>query len=102
MSGSANDQATSVLEQYTIGRIPISPAGRARPCWSSPTGWTRSEAILSAIFALTTRVYDDVGRRVASLGRWTVILQEGGYVVSRLGENVSHWLRGFEAWGGER
>jgi acetoin utilization deacetylase AcuC-like enzyme len=53
-------------------------------------------------FALTTQVYDEVGRRVALLGRRTVILQEGGYVIPRLGENVSTWLRGFEVGGGKR
>jgi hypothetical protein len=33
---------------------------------------------------------------VVSLGRRTVILQEGGYHVGQLGENVRQWLRGFE------
>jgi acetoin utilization deacetylase AcuC-like enzyme len=36
-----------------------------------------------------------MGRRVAELGRATVILQEGGYHVGDLGANVVAWLRGF-------
>ncbi|HEX9124615.1 MAG TPA: histone deacetylase family protein [Actinomycetota bacterium] len=46
--------------------------------------------------ALTTPVYHEVGRRTAALGRRTVVLQEGGYFVPHLGENVRQWLRGFE------
>lgn len=45
-------------------------------------------------FALTTPVYHEVGRRVAASGRPLVILQEGGYHVPALGENVRQWLRG--------
>ena len=47
-------------------------------------------------FALTTEVYHEVGRRVASLGRRLVILQEGGYHRPSLGENARAWLRGAE------
>jgi len=46
--------------------------------------------------ALTTPVYHEVGRRVAALGRTTVVLQEGGYFLPQLGENVRTWLRGLE------
>ena len=44
--------------------------------------------------ALTTPVYHEVGRRVAAAGRPLVILQEGGYHLPTLGENVRQWLRG--------
>jgi acetoin utilization deacetylase AcuC-like enzyme len=44
--------------------------------------------------ALTTPVYGEIGRRVAAAGRGLVILQEGGYFVPKLGENVVAWLRG--------
>lgn len=44
--------------------------------------------------ALTTAVYHDAGRRVSVLGRRTLVLQEGGYFVPHLGENVRSWLRG--------
>lgn len=47
-------------------------------------------------FALTTPVYHEIGRRVASLGRRLVILQEGGYHRPSLGENARAWLRGVE------
>jgi acetoin utilization deacetylase AcuC-like enzyme len=47
-------------------------------------------------FALTTAVYHEVGKRVAALGRRLVILQEGGYYRSALGENARAWLRGAE------
>jgi acetoin utilization deacetylase AcuC-like enzyme len=47
-------------------------------------------------FALTTAAYGEVGRRVAALGRRTVVLQEGGYHLPKLGANVAAWLRGAE------
>jgi acetoin utilization deacetylase AcuC-like enzyme len=50
-------------------------------------------------FALTTAVYHEVGRRVATLGRRLVILQEGGYHRPSLGENARAWLRGAEGRG---
>jgi acetoin utilization deacetylase AcuC-like enzyme len=46
--------------------------------------------------ALTTDGYQEMGRRVASLGRRLVILQEGGYHVPALGANAVAWLRGAE------
>lgn len=46
--------------------------------------------------ALTTAAYHETGRRVAALGVRTVVLQEGGYFVPHLGENVRNWLRGLE------
>jgi acetoin utilization deacetylase AcuC-like enzyme len=45
-------------------------------------------------FALTTAAYHEVGGLVASLGVPTIVLQEGGYFVPHLGENVRQWLRG--------
>jgi acetoin utilization deacetylase AcuC-like enzyme len=46
--------------------------------------------------ALTTEAYHEAGRRVADLGRTTVVLQEGGYFVPHLGQNVRNWLLGLE------
>jgi acetoin utilization deacetylase AcuC-like enzyme len=46
--------------------------------------------------ALTTAGYHEVGRRVAALGLTTIVLQEGGYFVPHLGENVRNWLLGLE------
>jgi len=45
-------------------------------------------------FALSTPVYAEVGRRVAATGSRLVVLQEGGYFLPALGENVRTWLRG--------
>jgi acetoin utilization deacetylase AcuC-like enzyme len=45
-------------------------------------------------FALTTRVYHEIGRRVAATGARLVVLQEGGYHLGDLGQNVRGWLRG--------
>ena len=45
-------------------------------------------------FALTTPAYFEVGRRVAAAGARLVVLQEGGYHLGALGENVRQWLRG--------
>lgn len=46
--------------------------------------------------ALTTEAYHEAGRRVAALGRRVVVLQEGGYFVPHLGENVRNWLLGLQ------
>ncbi|MEZ0239705.1 MAG: histone deacetylase family protein [Chloroflexota bacterium] len=44
--------------------------------------------------ALTTEGYRDIGRRVGSLGRRLVVLQEGGYHLPTLGANALAWLSG--------
>jgi acetoin utilization deacetylase AcuC-like enzyme len=49
--------------------------------------------------ALTTEAYHEAGRRLGELGRSAIVLQEGGYFVPHLGENVRNWLLGLE--GGE-
>jgi len=45
-------------------------------------------------FDLTRAAYAEAGRRVASLGRRLVILQEGGYHLPSLGKNAVAWLNG--------
>jgi acetoin utilization deacetylase AcuC-like enzyme len=45
-------------------------------------------------FALTTPVYRECGRRVAAASGRTVVLQEGGYYLPDLGENVREFLLG--------
>ncbi len=45
-------------------------------------------------FALTRAAFEEIGRLVAGSGRRLVILQEGGYFVPKLGENVVTWLKG--------
>jgi acetoin utilization deacetylase AcuC-like enzyme len=46
--------------------------------------------------AVTTAAYHEVGRRVAALARSVLVLQEGGYFIPHLGENVRNWLLGLE------
>ncbi len=52
-------------------------------------------------FALTTPAYAEAGRRVAAAGARLVVLQEGGYHLPDLGENVRRWLRGAAGLGAE-
>ncbi|HEX6785615.1 MAG TPA: histone deacetylase family protein, partial [Acidimicrobiales bacterium] len=49
-----------------------------------------------ADFALTTGGFARAGSMVAELGRPTIVLQEGGYHVPTIGENVRTWLAGFD------
>ena len=46
-------------------------------------------------FALTTADYGPIARRIASLGKPSLIVMEGGYAVSALGTNVASFLEGF-------
>jgi acetoin utilization deacetylase AcuC-like enzyme len=48
-----------------------------------------------ADFALTAAAYPAIGRRIGALRLPTLIVQEGGYAVAALGENVVGLLRGF-------
>jgi acetoin utilization deacetylase AcuC-like enzyme len=45
-------------------------------------------------FALTTTVYAECGRRIAADAQKLVVLQEGGYYLPHLGENVRQFLLG--------
>ena len=46
-------------------------------------------------FQLSQDGLAEVGARIASLGLPTVIIQEGGYLVERLGENAAAFLNAF-------
>ena len=48
-------------------------------------------------FNVTTDGIAQVGRAIAALGLPTVIVQEGGYLLERLGENAVAFLEAFEA-----
>ncbi len=48
-------------------------------------------------FELTTPCYHDIGSKIAALGLPVLVVQEGGYAVAALGENVVSLLRGLEA-----
>jgi acetoin utilization deacetylase AcuC-like enzyme len=50
-----------------------------------------------ADFALSSAAYPRIGQRIAGLGLPTLIIQEGGYAVEALGENVVGFLRSFAA-----
>jgi acetoin utilization deacetylase AcuC-like enzyme len=45
-------------------------------------------------FALSTTAYVECGRRVRAIGTPVLVVQEGGYYVPELGQNVRAWLRG--------
>ena len=47
--------------------------------------------------SLTTRVYTEIGRRLAGVPVPVLICQEGGYNVDVLGECVLRLLKGFES-----
>ncbi|MEN9934956.1 MAG: hypothetical protein RLZZ387_1535 [Chloroflexota bacterium] len=47
-------------------------------------------------FTLTAAAYPAIGRAIAALGLPTLFVQEGGYGIEALGENVVGLLRGFE------
>jgi len=48
-------------------------------------------------FKLTTPGLAEVGRRIAALALPTILLQEGGYLLNKLGENAVALLSGFNA-----
>jgi acetoin utilization deacetylase AcuC-like enzyme len=45
-------------------------------------------------FALNSAAYPVIGRRIAALGLPTLVVQEGGYAVAELGENLAGLLNG--------
>lgn len=47
-------------------------------------------------FALNTAAYLEIGRRIAALGLPTLAVQEGGYAIDALGDNVVALLQGLE------
>jgi acetoin utilization deacetylase AcuC-like enzyme len=47
--------------------------------------------------SVTTDGFERCGAMVAELGLPTVVLQEGGYDISALGDNVRRWLIGLGA-----
>lgn len=48
-------------------------------------------------FKLTTGCYRQMGGQIAALGLPTLVVQEGGYAISALGQNVVSLLQGMEA-----
>jgi acetoin utilization deacetylase AcuC-like enzyme len=50
-------------------------------------------------FRLTTGSLSKIGQRIAALGLPTVLIQEGGYLLERLGESALAFLQPFADWG---
>ena len=68
-----------------------------RRCSSCRSASTRSTSTRSATSRSPTDGFESCGAVVARLGLPTVVLQEGGYDVDDLGENVRRWLLGAAA-----
>ena len=48
----------------------------------------------AANLAVNAMGFEDVGRQIGSLGLPAVLVQEGGYLVERLGANLTAFLTG--------
>ena len=44
---------------------------------------------------LSTAAFERIGRKVATIGLPTVVVQEGGYLCDALGANLTAFLEGF-------
>ncbi len=75
------------------GRSTGWPAG-TMACSSSALASTRTAVTRSATSLSRRAAYHEVGRRVAGTGARLLVLQEGGYFIAHLGQNVRQWLRG--------
>jgi acetoin utilization deacetylase AcuC-like enzyme len=49
----------------------------------------------TANLAVTVEGFRMIGQRIGSLGLPTLLVQEGGYIVERLGDNLAAFLEGF-------
>lgn len=83
----ALDQALRIVAAYAPGYLVIS-AG-------VDTYGGDPVADNSGGFALTSDAFPVIGRRIAALGIPSLVVQEGGYAVVALGENVAGLLTGF-------
>lgn len=59
------------------------------------TGVDTFEADPIGEFMLTSEVYPLIGQRIATIGQPTLFVQEGGYAVDALGNNIVGLLQGF-------
>jgi len=87
--GTTNEQYLSALDQALDVLVDFAPAVTVVSLGIDTYGQDPL-----GDFSLTTPVYAEVGRRAASAAGRLVILQEGGYYLPRLGENVRQWLLG--------
>jgi len=79
----ALDQALAVIRNYSPIYLIVS------------AGFDTAMGDPIGSFCLTEACLAEVGRRIAGLSLPTVIVQEGGYLVQRLGEFASTFLRAF-------
>ncbi|WP_417584183.1 histone deacetylase family protein [Nitrincola sp.] len=79
------DQALETLEGFAPDAIILA------------LGLDASEQDPFAVLKLTTEGFAEIGRRVNSLKKPTVIVQEGGYVSPILGENLAAVLQAFNS-----
>jgi acetoin utilization deacetylase AcuC-like enzyme len=89
-AGISNERFLAVLAQALAVIVDFAPANLVLSAGFDTFG---GDPI--ADFALTAAAYPMIGRRIAALGLPTLIVQEGGYAVAALGENVVGLLRGF-------
>jgi acetoin utilization deacetylase AcuC-like enzyme len=56
----------------------------------------KDDPVPVAGLAISTRGVGQIGQQIAELGLPTVVVQEGGYLLERLGENVATFLQTFD------
>jgi len=88
--GITNERFLAVLEQALALIVDFAPGNLV-----VSAGFDTFGGDPIADFALTAAAYPMIGQRIAALGLPTLIVQEGGYAVAALGENVVGLLRGF-------
>jgi acetoin utilization deacetylase AcuC-like enzyme len=81
----AVDQAIAAIRRFGPTAIVVS------------TGFDASEHDPCKTFKITVGGFGETGRRLASLGLPTLLVQEGGYLNPFLGANLRTFLRAFEA-----
>jgi acetoin utilization deacetylase AcuC-like enzyme len=79
----ALDQTLAIITDYAPRYLLVS------------MGLDTVEGDLIGKFHVTPAGFAEVGRYIAALGLPTVIVQEGGYTIETLGENVVAFLRTF-------
>ncbi len=91
-AGVTDDRYLEVLEQALAA---VAGFGPRFLVLSAGFDTFAGDPVAQGDFALTSQAYPAIGRRIAALGLPTLIVQEGGYAIAALGENVVGLLRGF-------
>ena len=79
----AIDAALARVRDFATGALVVS------------LGFDAGEHDPSNAFKITDAGFSEAGRRLAALGRPTLLVQEGGYLSPALGGNLEHFLAGF-------